>query len=533
MNQHTPGLSFKKLDLHIHTPASKCFLATQVTPSQIVQSALDAGLAGIAVTDHNSAAWIERVQLAAKQHLVVFPGVEITCMGGITGIHIIALFDPACKQAHVEGLLASLGLRPEDHGKIETVVQKSPSDVIDAIVSKGGLPVLAHANSSNGAFCDMKGQQRIKLIRHPRLCAVEARDFANKELAARNKRVIDLLDGADPEYETHLAVYQASDNPAAEGSGKHGLAGIGSRCAYFKMDAVTLAGLEQAFNDPIVRIRQDFEYKTYEYPRISRLRVVGAFLDGLDVQLHDGLTSILGAKGSGKSLLVEFLRFVLDQPSSNTGIRQDHEAKLEARLEEFGTVAVDFRDETGRELSVRRTYGSGDMGGYDEDSPEEVARLFPVLFLSQNEIIRIAENEEEQIQFIDRFFDFRTYISEIATLEGGLGREDRALAESLRSYTAVQELEQALKLQKRETLKLDSALKNEVFENFRLAEIKRRAFQEQISFIENRIEILESLGREVLSNDDPLLPDSVETDPALKRTHAILKTGRASLKEKD
>jgi len=40
---------------------------------------------------------------------------------------------------------------------------------------------------------------------------------------------------------------------------------------------------------------------------------------------------------------------------------------------------------------------------------EGIANLFKVIFLSQNEIIKIAEDENEQIKFIDSFFDNRLF----------------------------------------------------------------------------------------------------------------------------
>ena len=89
--------------------------------------------------------------------------------------------------------------------------------------------VLAHANSSKGALNDMSGQQRIKLVKFPLLHAAEGTDFQNADLQARNKRVVNLLDGTDPSYERKLAVYQASDNPWGTTSGEHGIAGIGSQ----------------------------------------------------------------------------------------------------------------------------------------------------------------------------------------------------------------------------------------------------------------------------------------------------------------
>ena len=80
--------------------------------------------------------------------------------------------------------------------------------VIDKINERGGLPVLAHANSSHGVMKDMKGNPRTDIIQNPKLIAVEATDFDNVSKKEKGKRVIDLLDGNDDHYKRKLAVYQ-------------------------------------------------------------------------------------------------------------------------------------------------------------------------------------------------------------------------------------------------------------------------------------------------------------------------------------
>ena len=87
------GLFYRKLDLHIHTPESECFPDKSITPKNIVDKAIKEGLDAIAITDHNSGAWVDTVKQAAKNKLIVFPGVEITTTAGERNVHIVALFD--------------------------------------------------------------------------------------------------------------------------------------------------------------------------------------------------------------------------------------------------------------------------------------------------------------------------------------------------------------------------------------------------------------------------------------------------------
>jgi predicted metal-dependent phosphoesterase TrpH len=125
------GLSYKRLDLHVHTPASDCF-SGGCTPDDIVRTALNAGLDGIAVTDHNTAKWVDLIKAAASNTpLVVFPGVEISCTGGKKNIHLIALLDPQANAQDVQTILNLVGIKPAQYGLAEAVTDKGPVEVIE------------------------------------------------------------------------------------------------------------------------------------------------------------------------------------------------------------------------------------------------------------------------------------------------------------------------------------------------------------------------------------------------------------------
>ncbi len=363
----------------------------------------------------------------------------------------------------------------------------------------------------------MQGQQRTALIQEPGLNAAEGTDFQDKDAEQRHRRVVDLLDGTDPVYKRKLAVYQASDNPSGAGDGNHGLAGIATRCSYFKLDHLKLDGLSQCFVDPDVRIRQDFEFAIFSYPRLVRMRVASGFLDSVEAVFHEGLNSILGAKGAGKSLLIEFLRFALNQPPTNKDIRADYESKLRTRLGNYGFVEVSFADETGKAITVKRTYNPAEDHPYADGQTYDVAQIFPVLFLSQNEIIKVAESEAEQIAFIDRFLDFRSYQQEIAALEAKLAEFDGQLADALRAYQNVKQQEQTVATALKDLEHLDAALKNPVFDQYTVVESKDRALREQASYFKSLQDQLATARKAIAATDHPPLLGPHAEDPAVKR----------------
>ena len=511
------GLSFKKLDLHLHTPASEDFDGA-VTAQDIIVQAIDRGLDGIAVTDHNSAEWIDAVKTAAEgTSITVFPGVEITCSGGKGGLHILAIFDPSVGKDHVKGLLSALEIPPSEQGKLTTIVTaKTPQQVIDTIQSDtwGGLAVLAHINSDKGVFKSMQGEQRTQLIQHPGLLAAEATDFQDADKTAKHRRAVDYLDGQDATYKRKLAVYQASDNPNPKGHG-HTLETIGSRCAYFKMERINLESLRQCFCDPDVRIRQDYELRENHCPHISRVKITGGFLNKQDISFHSGLNSVLGAKGAGKSLLIELLRFVLGQPPQQAEILRDHRTKLAQRLEEYGFVEVWFVDEAGKELYVKRTFNTANGNPFDVSY--DPAQVFPVLFLSQNEIIKIAESEEEQLKFIDMFFNFQIYKNRIGELERALERLDEQMAEGLRAFAEYETLQGQIDTLRTEITKLDEVLKDPVFEKFSTARRKNQALQEQSRYVQNLRSSVTNLLSRVAKDAPPVIAPDLSSDPALRR----------------
>ncbi len=344
-----------------------------------------------------------------------------------------------------------------------------------------------------------------------------------------------------------MAVYQSSDNPDIDEkgniivngdyAGKHSINGIGFRCSYFKVDEkITLESLRQCFIDPEVRIRQTFEYKENIYPHIKSVKINSGFLADAEFNFHQGLNSILGAKGVGKSLLIEFMRFALDQESSHTGIREDYEEKLRERLGQYGRVTINICDETGKEFEIIRTYNPSEINPLEcrdisknEIIDADIAQLFPVLFLSQTEIIKIAENPDEQMNFIDKFFDFRRYRNQILNIETELEELDRKFAESLRAYHEEKALTTQLQTAKVEMERLSKQLQDPIFNEFAILENKDRTFRSHHVFLITLIELVSNFEKTIKDEDVPEISKELSIDPALKRTQDSLKSAKSFL----
>jgi DNA repair ATPase RecN len=459
-------LQWRKLDLHVHTPASKDYAGPPITPDQFVVKALAKGLHAIAITDHNSGEWIDAMVAAARgTALTIFPGVEISVPGGKNGsVHIVALFDCNATTKTIENLLSRLGFKANDYGSLEALSSMAPDAVVDAIHEAGGLAVLAHADSSKGVLADMVGQARNKVMNSDHLAAVEVLSVA---------KTAPFCSGKDQNYKRKLAYYRASDNHVPGGGSGHSVDAVGARYSWFKSDGLSLDALKQVFNDPDQRIKCDEESATIPdrmYPRILSLTVSQGFLKGMSFEFHEGLNSVIGGKGVGKSLLIEFLRFGLGQPSRIQDIDRDMNGKLAQQLRAGGQIVVRVQLEADQEIDIVRTYDGGPnpikatyaISG--KKVPGDIAQLFPVLAYSQTETLEIAKDPNAQLSLIDSFLDLVTIESRIAALEQALIKSDTAVAEAEAANEQLEKSEKELETLEEKIGQLDRAQKSKEFD---------------------------------------------------------------------
>lgn len=161
---------------------------------------------------------------------------------------------------------------------------------------------------------------------------------------------------------------------------------------------------------------------------IERLSVTGGFLDGVSIELADGLNCFIGARGTGKTTALEFIRYGLDRmpdPKIDRDRRHDIENLVEQNLGR-GSLAISIRTQADLRYVVRRSCGadpiiSNEIG--DAVSiPLDDGRLFAIDVYSQNQIEDMARNPAAQLALIDRFSDERlqTVETELQSLRAKL-----------------------------------------------------------------------------------------------------------------
>ncbi len=160
---------------------------------------------------------------------------------------------------------------------------------------------------------------------------------------------------------------------------------------------------------------------TTSQPRFHRLKsltVVGGFLDGLKASFAPGLNCVIGARGTGKTTVLEFVRYALDAMPEDAAARKRIESLVEGNLE-GGRIELGIETKDGLNYIVTRTAGEPPIVLGEDRKPTKITLktggVFKANIFSQNEVEIIADRSLSQLGLIDNF-----KADEIAEVEAGL-----------------------------------------------------------------------------------------------------------------
>src|SRR5215211_1042386 len=227
-------LTWRRIDLHIHTPASVDYQQTGVGILDVLHRAEERGLDAIALTDHNSVRgyadlWREIEDLELLEYLgrlqpneaerltefrrllariLVLPGFEFTAQ---FGFHILAVFPEGTSVRLMEHLLLSLGVPEDRFGSGEVGATTDVLRAYEILDEHGALIIGAHVNSTHGIAMQglrFGGQTKIAYTQDPHLHALEVTDL----LPASNRRsTARFFSGTKSEYPRRMHCIQGSD----------------------------------------------------------------------------------------------------------------------------------------------------------------------------------------------------------------------------------------------------------------------------------------------------------------------------------
>ena len=403
------------VDLHVHTPGSQdAHDADYGTPADIVAAAVAAGIDAIAVTDHNTAAWCDAVaDAAADANLIVLPGAEISTPEG----HLLAVWEEGTASSVINEVLVVLGIRSQDRGKLDIVANEGLAASARHIVEAGGMAIAAHIDKPRGLLTSVSvAAHQKRTLEDTFLAAVEIVDLATRE------KVDGKLGGARP-----MAFVQGSDTWDTSLS-RHALSGIGARRTWVKASRADLIGISHALADPELRVRLGTAPPVVAYPVVQSVEIVGGFLGGQLVTFCPDLNCLLGGTGAGKSLVLEAIRYALDQqvdasafPAIHNEVQSRLRAAVGAGIVKLQVAAEGYLYRIERPFSVN---GNAQPTVYQEMNGEwaainaKPATLIKLAAFSQGEVLEYSRRPVGRMSLIDADIDISTPLAEMADLKG-------------------------------------------------------------------------------------------------------------------
>jgi hypothetical protein len=297
-----PQRHWRRMDVHLHTPASIDFQESSITFLDILNKAEARGMDLIALTDHNSVAGYARLlheidQLKGleklkrilpeekrqleeyerlRKKILVLPGFEFTAT---FGFHILGIFPETTPVRVIEHVLLNLNVPAEklDQGATEC---GATSDVLTAyrlIDEAGGLAIAAHVNSSHGVAMrglDFGGQTKIAYTQDAHLHALEVTDLDSKS----KRSTATFFNGTKPEYPRRMHCIQSSDSHRLNLDPKNSKnLGAFDRVTEVMLPEVSFAALKQVFLSSDFTLTRPYRGKTSEpYDVVKAARDVGA-----------------------------------------------------------------------------------------------------------------------------------------------------------------------------------------------------------------------------------------------------------------
>lgn len=360
------------------------------------------GIEVVGVADHGCVASIDKLRSVLEaEGIIVLPGFEIA---STEKVHMVCLYPSGTEITKLNQFLGALGL-PTD-GNATAASKFGCVEIAGLIHKQGGFWFAAHATNANGLLRlnkDGGGLTHIwrdcEAVRAVQIPA----DIENLEIGIRR-----IIENKDPAYvrTRPVAVINAKDVSKPEHLDDP------RSWSWFKMSAPTLEAISLACLDPQSRVRLSHQINPSFYSWIEKVTVHRGYLEDLNLALSPNLNTVVGGRGTGKSTLIEAIRFVFDVEPLGKDAKRVHKSVLEGNFakEKAGiSVVVTSFEQNSERYTVSRYFGEkpkvlNEDGSLTDLSPLDV--LPGIEVYGQNELLAIVQDDHALARLMSRFLDY-------------------------------------------------------------------------------------------------------------------------------
>lgn len=329
---------FRKISIHNHSVDSHDYGnipgSTNSKPENLIseleytQALAKSTLHMVGVTDHMKCSVACKVsETVTCKSLCVLPGMEVNFRLptplDTSKLHLLVIFPQ--KTAH-EQICKILPPDMADERKRDgtEVINDDIRVFVKKVHECGGLCVAAHIDSHNGVRRNFRqlGRDGITFYAEGEIATPEQERAISNQfkdwLLLSGLDAIEVSKAADKEHYSWINEYKGQRITVAAllTGDSHRVQDIDDehKVNYVKMTAVCFDDLKQALKFPDTRIRFPHDVPSSPTSRLIGMQIICAdeqgFFKDINIAFSDNLTCLIGPRGSGKSTIIEAIRYV-------------------------------------------------------------------------------------------------------------------------------------------------------------------------------------------------------------------------------
>jgi len=350
------GSAWVRVDFHLHTRADKEFAYTGAD-NDFVSAYVDrlqrAGIGAGVITNHNKFNLDEFKALrkkASKAEIGLFPGVELSVNDGANGVHTLVVFSEDWirdGQDYINQFLTN-AFTGRAKAQFEQENGRTNDNLLQTLqmletYNRDFFVIFAHVEAASGLWNELDGG---------RLQELAAQPLIQKYCLAFQK--VRTHDKPNAKCRTKVKMWWPLYPAEVEGSDPKNLDEIGrGESSFVKIGDFGFDALKFALKDFPYRIAKSPEKAKHSH--INAIRFDGGLLDGTRVPFSPHMNCLIGIQGSGKSSILECIRYALGVPFGEKSQDRDYkEALLPYVLKSGGKVVVEATDKHGEQYEVHR-----------------------------------------------------------------------------------------------------------------------------------------------------------------------------------
>ena len=364
----------------------------------------------VGLADHGSVDTSKTIRdYLTQSGIVVFPGFEIASS---EKIHMVCLYPENTTDAQLNQFLGQLMGESSSqlHGDPTHPSSLSCEEIAKKILDEqNGFWYAAHATGKNGLLrLSRAGDNYSHLWRNQNLVRAIQIPGEIEDLNVNGNQDLEkykqIIENKNPNYkrEKSIVVINAKDISHPED-----ISNPSASCC-IKMTDANFHAFKNAFKDPQSRIRLNHEIPNEPISSIKSIRWRGAGLfDDQKLAFSDNLNAVIGGRGTGKSTLIESIRFVLDIRSPGDDNRQSAQNIQASNLSNSQVeLTVRCGSQHGETYIISRRFGEAPVvkkenGEVSQMTPQDL--LPEIGLLGQNEILEFEKNESAKLALLEKF----------------------------------------------------------------------------------------------------------------------------------